>query len=124
MEEHGLNPFCDRYQRAIELIGARWTGAIIRAILAGVSRFSELTAAVPGLSDRMLAERLRELEAEGIVRRDVVPDMPVRVEYHLTDKGRALSGIVGAVANWIEDWDPAPQASPASGADQSLSIAK
>ncbi len=96
--------FCEQYQRAIELIGGRWTGVIIRALLGGVHRFSDLKAAIPGLSDRMLAERLRELEAEGLTRREVLPDMPVRVEYHLTDKGRALSGVLDAIIHWLESW--------------------
>ena len=112
MTEHD-EVFCPVYQRAIELIGGRWTGAIIRAMLGGVYRFSDLTASVPGLSDRMLAERLRELEAEGIITRVVVPEMPVRVEYRLTDKGRALSSIIDAVVAWLELWSedtPAPLA--------------
>jgi DNA-binding HxlR family transcriptional regulator len=105
--------FCPYYQRAVELIGSRWTGAIIRAMLGGIHRFSDLTSAIPGLSDRMLAERLRELESEGIVTRAVLPEMPVRVEYRLTEKGRALSGIIDAVVAWLEDWSeetPAPVA--------------
>src|SRR5690348_16754641 len=97
--------FCPAYQRGIELIGGRWTGAIVRAMLSGGScRFSDLVQAIPGLSDRMLAERLRELEAEGIVRRTVVPEMPVRVEYRLTDKGRALSSVIEAMVTWLTKW--------------------
>src|SRR5688572_18407580 len=96
--------YCPYYQRAIELVGGRWTGAIIRAMLGGVARFSDLTNAIPGLSDRMLAERMREMEAEGIVKREVVPDMPVRVEYHLTEKGEALSTVIEALVDWVQDW--------------------
>ncbi len=102
--------FCPVYQRAIELIGGRWTGAIVRAMLGGVCRFSDLAAAIPGLSDRMLAERLRELEAEGIVTRVVLPEMPVRVEYRLTDKGRALSDVIDALVAWLDDWSEAAPA--------------
>ena len=69
-DTHGLTSFCPTYHRAVELIGRRWTGAILRALLTDVRRFNELAAAVPGLSDRMLAERLRELESEGVVVRD------------------------------------------------------
>jgi len=99
-----LTSFCPAYHRAVELIGRRWTGAILRALLADVCRFNELAAAVPGLSDRMLAERLRELESEGLVVRKVIPSSPVRVEYNLTDKGRALESVVRAVAGWAETW--------------------
>ena len=104
MEEKELTSFCPAYHRAVELIGRRWTGAILRALLADVTRFNEIAAAVPGLSDRMLAERLKELEAERLVVRTVTPCTPVRVEYSLTDKGRALESVVRAVAGWAESW--------------------
>jgi DNA-binding HxlR family transcriptional regulator len=96
--------FCPYYHRAVELIGRRWTGAILRAMLVGVSRFSDLTEAIPGLSDRMLSERLKALEAEGIIVRSVTPETPVRIEYLLTDKGRSLIPVVEAVAGWAEEW--------------------
>ena len=112
--ENSAGEFCPRFHHAIELIGRRWTGAIIRAMLGGVTRFSDLTNAIPGLSDRMLSERLKELEAEGIVARTVYPETPVRIEYRVTEKGRALAGVVGSVATWAETWLPAPEAATAS----------
>ena len=96
--------FCPNYQRTVELIGGRWTGAIVRAMLSGVSRFTDLTAIIPGLSDRMLSERLKELETEGIVLRTVTPSTPVCVEYNLTDKGRALGSVVDAISTWTAGW--------------------
>jgi DNA-binding HxlR family transcriptional regulator len=99
---------CPAYHRAIELIGRRWTGAILRALLDGARRFSDIAAAVPGLTDRMLSERLKELEAEGIVTRTVIPEMPVRVEYRLAEKGRALGCILDAVAAWAHTWPAEP----------------
>jgi DNA-binding HxlR family transcriptional regulator len=99
-----LAPYCPRFQLAVEIVGRRWSGAIIRALLTGDSRFSELEAAVPGLSARLLSERLKELEAVGIVRRRVIPDTPVRVEYHLTQAGLDLSDSVEALAAWAEKW--------------------
>lgn len=104
MEENELSTFCPSYHRAVELIGRRWTGAILRALLSDVRRFNELASAVPGLSDRMLAERLRELESEGVVIRTVIPETPVRVEYSLTEKGLALESAVRALAGWAETW--------------------
>ncbi|MER3420404.1 MAG: MarR family transcriptional regulator [Chloroflexota bacterium] len=103
MEPH-LSVFCPLYHHAVELIGRRWTGAILRAMLAGINRFSDLAAAVPGLSDRMLSERLKELEAEGIVRRVVVPETPVRITYELTEKGKDLSQVIEALSAWAERW--------------------
>jgi DNA-binding HxlR family transcriptional regulator len=109
--DNEMGPFCPKYHRAVELIGRRWTGAILRALLSGVSRFSAICETVPGLSDRMLAERLKELEAEGIVTRTVVPETPVRVEYALTAKGRDLDSVIGAVSGWAERWEAAEAAS-------------
>jgi DNA-binding HxlR family transcriptional regulator len=99
-----LAPFCPAYTHAMEIIGRRWTGAIIRSMLAGASRYSEIVAAVPGLSDRLASERLKELESEGIVERVVTPSTPVRIDYRLTDKGRALASVVREVADWAARW--------------------
>lgn len=100
----GSERFCPRYQRAVEIVGRRWSGVVLRAMLGGASRFGEIQEAIPDLSNRMLSERLRELEAEGIVRRTVVPERPVRVEYRLTEKGRALDAVVEGLSRWAEAW--------------------
>ena len=97
---------CPVFHRAVELIGRRWTGAILRALLDGTTRFTDLRAAVPDLSDRMLSERLKELEEEGIVERRVIPEIPVRIEYHLTPKGEGLSVVFDAIGKWAHDWAP------------------
>lgn len=96
--------FCPRFHHAIELIGRRWTGAILRAMFSGRTRFTDIAAVVPGLSDRLLSERLKELESEGLVERCVYPDTPVRIEYRLTEKGRALQETIQSVATWAEEW--------------------
>lgn len=103
-----LTPFCPNYTKAIEIIGRRWTGAIIRCMLAGATRFSDILRSIPSLSDRLLSERLKELEAEGIVERRVLPSTPVRVEYHLTEKGKALASVVTAVGLWADKWVAVP----------------
>ncbi|MBI5949931.1 MAG: helix-turn-helix transcriptional regulator [Chloroflexi bacterium] len=96
--------YCAVFQAAVELVGRRWTGAIVRLLLGGPMRFSELLAKVPGLSDRLLSERLRELEHEGVVVRTVHPEVPIRVEYALTEKGRELESIVRALDDWAGRW--------------------
>ncbi len=96
--------YCATYQRAVEIIGRRWTGEIVRALLAGKTRFSEFTAIIPGLSDRLLSERMKELEATGIVSRCVSPETPVRVDYRLTDKGKDLVDVVDALERWANRW--------------------
>ena len=99
-----LSSFCPKYHHAVELIGRRWTGAVIRALLRGRARYNELRAKIPDISDRMLSERLRELESEGLLVRVVVPETPVRVEYELTEKGRALEPVVRSIGEWAERW--------------------
>jgi DNA-binding HxlR family transcriptional regulator len=95
---------CSAYHRAVELIGKRWTGAIVFVLLDGPLRFSEVKLLVPDLSDRLLSERMKELEAEGIVERRVIDEMPVRVEYGLTPKGRALEPAVRSLKVWARTW--------------------
>jgi DNA-binding HxlR family transcriptional regulator len=98
---------CTKFHRASELIGRRWTGAIIFVLLKSRCRFATLRDAIPEITDRMLSERLHELEEEGIVDRTVIPETPVRVEYSLTKKGRALAAAVDAIAAWAEKWTDA-----------------
>lgn len=99
---------CPRYEHAIQILGKRWTGLLLHALMDGPRRFCELTAVVEGLSDRVLSDRLRELEVEGIVNRFVYPQIPVRVEYQLTEKGRALQPVVDAIQIWAQHWVTLP----------------
>jgi DNA-binding HxlR family transcriptional regulator len=100
----GRSECCALFHRAVELVGKRWSGAILSVLLDGPLRFSEIRALVPDISDRLLSERLKELEAEGIVEREVLDDHPVGVEYRLTDKGKALEPAVGALKRWADEW--------------------
>jgi DNA-binding HxlR family transcriptional regulator len=130
----GSAGLCARFHKAVELIGRRWSGAIIQILRQRASRYAELRAAIPDITDRMLSERLRELEDENIVARTVIPETPVRVEYSLTSKGRALAPALDAIGHWAERWveadasrpsGPAPErrthrAAPSRRADPSL----
>lgn len=98
------SPCCAVYHRAVELIGRRWTGAILIVLMDGSLRFSEVGQLIPGVSDRLLSERLKELEAEEIVERRVYDETPVRVEYALTAKGQALQPILGALKAWSHEY--------------------
>src|SRR5438067_11411170 len=95
---------CPRYEHAIQLLGKRWTGLLLYALLEGPQRFCELTTTVEGLSDRVLSDRLRELETEGVLERIVYRQIPVRVEYQLTEKGRAPGPVVDAIHQSAEHW--------------------
>jgi DNA-binding HxlR family transcriptional regulator len=99
-------PVCARFHRAVELIGGRWTGAIIQTLLQGKTRYALIKAAIPDMSDRMLSERLRSLEAEDLVTRWVIADTPVRVEYELTEKGRSLENALHEISTWANQWIP------------------
>jgi DNA-binding HxlR family transcriptional regulator len=95
---------CAVFQRGSELLGRRWTGVIIYMLLQKPHRFNELLAAVHGISDRLLTERLRELEENRLVERRVIPESPVRVEYLLTEAGRDAHEIVAATYRWANRW--------------------
>ena len=99
-----VSRFCPRFHHAVELIGRRWSGAILRTMLPGSQCFNEMMSIVPGMSDRLLTERLRELESEGLVRRTVIHGPPVRVSYALTEAGKSLEPVIEALGEWAERW--------------------
>ncbi|MBW9171422.1 helix-turn-helix transcriptional regulator [Clostridium estertheticum] len=95
---------CPRFEAAFQILGKRWTGLIIRSLLSGSKRFSELQEIIPALSSRVLTERFKELEELGIVTRSVYPEMPVRIEYGLTEKGKDLEKTMDEIQKWAEKW--------------------
>ncbi len=95
---------CVKYQHAVEVIAKRWTALILKVLMQGSRRFGQLAEELEVVSDRVLSERLKELELEGIVERRVFAEVPVRVEYTLTEKGLALSPVVDAIEKWSQDW--------------------
>jgi DNA-binding HxlR family transcriptional regulator len=99
---------CEKFQGALDLFAKRWTGQIIHALLDGPARYGELSARIEVVGDKMLAERLHELEENGIVARTVI-EKPIGTQYALTEKGRALSRVFGAVEQWADTWMPAPR---------------
>ena len=98
---------CARFQSAADLLGKRWTALIVQQLQDKPRRYSELASALDVVSERRLIQRLKELERAGVVERRVIDDQPVRVEYRLTDKGRALGRVVGGLQRWAERWIPA-----------------
>jgi DNA-binding HxlR family transcriptional regulator len=104
MGEQTGDELCPRYQRAIDIVGKRWTCLILRVLLGGPRRFGQIEDVVGGLSARMLSERLKELEACGIVERRVYPQTPVRIEYTLTEKGRGLQRALDELQRWADAW--------------------
>ena len=98
---------CPDFHVAVELVGRRWSGAILYALAERPHYFADLASAVPGLSDRLLSQRLRELEAEGLVERSVHPGPPARVSYALTEKGRELSPALRELRSWARRWNAA-----------------
>ena len=99
---------CPRYEKAASFLGKKWTGMILRSLMEGPRRFTDVAAYVDGLSDNLLSRRLQELEAEGIVIRQVFAQRPVVVEYSLTPKGKALREVVESIQRWADEWEPLP----------------
>ena len=98
---------CPRFEKAVDILSKRWVALIVFQLLNGQQRFSEIEAALPNLSGRVLSERLKELETEGVIKRDVIPETPVRIEYTLTEKGCALAPILEEISKWSSTWiDP------------------
>jgi DNA-binding HxlR family transcriptional regulator len=96
--------FCPVYANLMDLLSRRWMGLVLRVLMAGPHRFSQILAAVPGLSDPLLAQRLRELEAKALVKRSVLPTTPVHVQYELTEAGQDLERAVRALSDWASKW--------------------
>ncbi len=95
---------CPFYHEAVELVGRRWTGAILRVLMDGPLRFSEVAQAIPELSDRLLSERMKELEGRGIVKRTVVAGRPPGVRYELSKMGRELEPALSELQQWAKRW--------------------
>ncbi|HEX4011969.1 MAG TPA: helix-turn-helix domain-containing protein [Solirubrobacteraceae bacterium] len=103
-EEQASGNCCPLYHEAVELVGRRWTGAILRVLMDGPLRFSEIAQAIPELSDRLLSERMKELEARGMVQRTVIPGPPLRVQYELSTMGSELEPALAEIQRWARRW--------------------
>jgi DNA-binding HxlR family transcriptional regulator len=95
---------CRRFLSSVELVGRRWSSGVLLAMARGASRFSEIIASVPGLSDRLLAQRLKELEAAGLLEREVIASTPVQVRYALTASGTDLIESLQPLVGWGQRW--------------------
>ena len=122
-EEAATASCCPLYHEAVELVGRRWTGAILRVLMDGPLRFSEIGQAVPELSDRLLSERMKELEARGIVERRVISGPPLRVEYQLSRMGKELEPALSELQRWANRWLRRPAANGRA-ASQAGSLAR
>lgn len=99
---------CPRFESAFKILGKRWNGLIIRMLAQQPLRFGELDQAIPDLSARMLAARLKELEKEGLILRSVFPEVPVRIEYSLSEQGSELEEALDSVQIWADKWKRTP----------------
>jgi DNA-binding HxlR family transcriptional regulator len=103
-QEFAGEQMCPKYEGAMNILGKRWTGLIIHVLLRGPVRFKEIREMVPQMSDKMLSERLKELEELGILERKVYPEIPVRIEYELTEKGKDLRPVIESIHAWGQKW--------------------
>ncbi|MEV6562107.1 helix-turn-helix domain-containing protein [Nocardia sp. NPDC051756] len=104
-----LRPYCPYYAAATELLGRRWASTVLRALILGPSRFSDIAAAIPGMTDKLLSQRLKDLEGAGLVERSVDPGPPVRIDYQLTEKGTALGKVLLDLNQWALTWIDLPE---------------
>jgi DNA-binding HxlR family transcriptional regulator len=95
---------CPKFEAAIEILAKKWTGLILRVLMEEKCRFRDIREQIPQMSERMLAERLKDLEASGLINRQVYPETPVRIEYTLTEKGKALQPVLGSIETWAHQW--------------------
>lgn len=99
-----FSKMCPKYEAGMEVLSKKWTGLIVRVLLAGPKRFKDIKAQIPDMSDRILSERIKDLEQAEIIIRRVYPETPVRIEYELTEKGKGLQDIIEAIQEWSEKW--------------------
>ncbi|MCD8509964.1 MAG: helix-turn-helix transcriptional regulator [Bacillus sp. (in: Bacteria)] len=95
---------CPKFESAFQLLGKRWNGLILRVLTNGPQRFKDISAVIPSMSDKMLVDRLKQLEEAGLVERSVYPETPVRIEYSLTEKGKELEPVMNELQAWAEKW--------------------
>ena len=100
-------PVCQKFHTAADLLGKRWTALIIQQLVPGPRRYCQLVEALDAVSERMLIQRLKELESAGVVERNVRDEQPVKVEYQLTRKGRGLKKVIDELEQWATEWMPA-----------------
>lgn len=108
LDPDDIRPYCPYYAAAMDTLSRRWAATVLRALLGGATRFSDIAAAVPGMTDKLLSQRLKDLEADGLVERSVQATAPVRVEYRLTEKGAALGKVLLDLNQWALDWITLP----------------
>jgi len=100
-----MNEFelCPRFEKAISILSQRWTTLILYQLMTGPQRYCTMTEKL-GVSGKMLSERLKDLEQQGFVIRNVYPETPVRIEYSLSEKGKSLTPIMNEIENWSQKW--------------------
>jgi DNA-binding HxlR family transcriptional regulator len=95
---------CPKFETAVEILAKKWTGLILRVLMEDKRRFRDIREHIPQMSERMLAERLKDLEAASLINRQVYPETPVRIEYTLTKKGKALQPVLDSIETWANEW--------------------
>lgn len=96
---------CPKMEESLMLFGKKWIGLIVFSLLETEKKFSDIEKFIPGISGRVLTERLKELELKGIINRNVTPGTPIRISYELTRKGIDLSKVFNSIGEWTEKWN-------------------
>lgn len=103
-EDVTLNDYCPYFDAATEVLGRRWAALVLRALVVGPARFGEISQRVPGVTDRMLARRLRELADSGFLEQVTESDGSARTSYRLTAKGASLAPLIVELNRWALEW--------------------
>jgi len=95
---------CPEVEKALYILGKKWTGLIVVSLLNGPLKYSQLEKGISGISSRMLTERLKELAKEGIIAKNVYSEIPIKVEYQLTEMGLGLADTYEKIIKWAKNW--------------------
>ncbi|WP_335872405.1 winged helix-turn-helix transcriptional regulator [Bacillus sp. 2205SS5-2] len=95
---------CPKYEEAFTLLGKRWNGLLIRVLFSGPFRFKDINDKIPLISEKVLSDRLKELEEKKIINRTVTLEVPIKIQYELTEKGESLRPVLDEVQKWADDW--------------------
>jgi DNA-binding HxlR family transcriptional regulator len=100
----GWRPYCPFYAVASDILSRRWAAPILRVLVTGPARFGEISSAIPGMTDRLLSQRLKDLEAAGLIERALGEGRPARIQYQLTEKGVELGAVLLELNRWALKW--------------------
>ena len=99
------NELCPKVESSLNMLGKKWVGLIIYTLMSGPKKFSDMEKFIPGLSSRLLNERLKELEKLGVIKKTIYSESAIRIEYEITRKGLDLESTFKNIGEWADKWN-------------------